>query len=35
MRGERLRLMVEHKGQRYETILGNRDLISTGARSWI
>ncbi|MCC2097243.1 MAG: cupin domain-containing protein, partial [Hyphomicrobiales bacterium] len=28
MRGERVRLMVEHKGEHYETILGNRDLIS-------
>ena len=28
MRGERIRLMIEHKGERYDTILGNRDLIS-------
>ena len=28
MRGERVRLMIEHKGERYDTILGNRDLIS-------
>ena len=28
MRGERIRLMIEHKGEHYETILGNRDLIS-------
>ncbi|MBM3607200.1 MAG: cupin domain-containing protein [Alphaproteobacteria bacterium] len=28
MRGERIRIMVEHKGKRYDTILGNRDLIS-------
>ncbi len=28
MRGERIRIMIEHKGQRYDTILGNRDIIS-------
>lgn len=28
MRGERIRLMIEHNGERVETILGNRDLIS-------
>ena len=28
MRGERVRIMIEHKGERYDTILGNRDLIS-------
>ncbi len=31
MRGERIRIMVEHKGELYETILGNRDLISVPA----
>lgn len=31
LRGERIRLMVEHKGERYETVLGNRDLISVPA----
>jgi quercetin dioxygenase-like cupin family protein len=28
MRGERIRLMIEHNGELIETILGNRDLIS-------
>jgi len=28
MRGERIRLMIEHNGERYDTVLGNRDLIS-------
>ncbi len=27
MRGERIRLMIEHNGELIETILGNRDLI--------
>lgn len=31
MRGERIRIMVEHKGERYDTILGNRDLVSVPA----
>ena len=31
MRGERIRLMIEHKGEHVETILGNRDLISVPA----
>lgn len=31
MRGERIRIMVEHQGTRYDTILGNRDLISVPA----
>lgn len=31
LRGERVRIMVEHKGERYDTILGNRDLISVPA----
>ena len=28
MRGERVRIMIEHKGERYDTMLGNRDVIS-------
>lgn len=28
LKGERVRIMVEHKGERYDTMLGNRDLIS-------
>lgn len=31
LRGERVRIMVEHKGERYDTILGERDLISVPA----
>lgn len=31
LRGDRIRIMVEHKGQRYDTILGKRDLISVPA----
>ena len=29
--GERVRIMVEHNGERYDTILGERDLISVPA----
>ncbi len=28
LKGERIRIMIEHQGERYDTILGNRDLIS-------
>ena len=28
LKGDRIRIMVEHLGQRYDTILANRDLIS-------
>ena len=28
LRGDRVRIMVEHKGERYDTMLGKRDLIS-------
>ena len=31
MRGERIRLMIEHKGELVETILSDRDLISVPA----
>jgi quercetin dioxygenase-like cupin family protein len=31
LRGDRVRIMVEHKGERYDTILGKRDLISVPA----
>jgi len=31
LRGERVRIMVEHKGERCDTILGERDLISVPA----
>jgi len=31
LRGERVRIMVEHNGERYDTILGKRDLISVPA----
>jgi mannose-6-phosphate isomerase-like protein (cupin superfamily) len=28
MRGRKVRMMIEHQGKRYDTILGDRDLIS-------
>jgi quercetin dioxygenase-like cupin family protein len=31
LRGDRIRIMVEHKGERYDTMLGKRDLISVPA----
>jgi quercetin dioxygenase-like cupin family protein len=31
LRGDRVRIMVEHNGERYETLLGKRDLISVPA----
>ena len=31
LRGERIRMMIEHKGELVETILSNRDLISVPA----
>lgn len=31
LRGEKVRIMVEHQGERYDTILGKRDLISVPA----
>jgi len=31
LRGERIRLMIQHNGELVETILGNRDLISVPA----
>lgn len=31
MRGQKIRIMVEHLGKRYETILNERDLISVPA----
>lgn len=31
LRGERVRIMVEHNGERYDTMLGKRDLISVPA----
>jgi quercetin dioxygenase-like cupin family protein len=31
LRGDRIRILGEHKGERYDTILSNRDLISVPA----
>jgi quercetin dioxygenase-like cupin family protein len=28
LRGEKIRIMIQHLGERYDTVLGNRDLVS-------